>query len=286
MLYLPRNVWGFNSPLGPAQVYKPVRTVFVHHSVTNPEDDGVMEATGDVVADMKELERIGVSRFGRFSYSYCGHPSGVVAEGQGTYIGAHTAGYNSISLGYCLIGNYQVNEVPDAMYKAFGEWWWAMRYLGVIDKFTNLRFHKDVKATACPGQHTDFWKFLMAIYDVENQADGEQMGKVIGAVDIWQDNGKGEVYIAGWAADPDTAEPAMVHVYQEGKLAVGLVADQARADLASAGLPIQGINHGYAVTLKPKHKVLNKFEVYGIDAVGGDDNVLLGSNTVEVMVEY
>jgi hypothetical protein len=76
----------------------PAREVWLHHSVTG--------ATGDPYADMRAIQRIGIQRFGYFSYSWAAHPSGMVLEGQGLRIGAHTAKRNSISFGVVLIGDY------------------------------------------------------------------------------------------------------------------------------------------------------------------------------------
>ena len=153
MLYLSRDQWGATAPLQ-GKMTLPAVGVHLHHSVTNPDDDSVYESTEDVAKDMREIERIGKQRFGIFSYSYCGHPSGVVGEGAGISVGAHTAGYNSTTFGYCLIGNYEQAHVTDIQIKAFQEWWWQMIRIGVLKTSAYLYPHRHRKATACPGAHT------------------------------------------------------------------------------------------------------------------------------------
>lgn len=141
---VPRGRWGFQGPLGPP-MQLPSRGAWAHHSVTRP--------TSSPAADMRTLERIGHQRFGRLSYSFGIHPYGVVLEGQGHHIGAHTAGQNSTSHGIVLIGNYEADEVPEPMLEALiwllrrgrDEGWWETGKL--------LGGHRDAPdaETACPG---------------------------------------------------------------------------------------------------------------------------------------
>lgn len=119
----------------------PVAVVFVHHSVT---------AVDSLGADMLELERIGRARFGRFSYSYVGHPDGV-AEGAALTVGAHTAGHNSTALGYCFAGNYSERQLSARQVRDFREWRRLMVDCGALTPHHAVRPHQAVKATACPG---------------------------------------------------------------------------------------------------------------------------------------
>lgn len=106
---------------------------------------------------MRTLERIGIQRFKRLSYSYAIHPSGVVLEGQGTSIGAHTKGQNSTTFGIVLIGNYHVNAVPLPMAESLVE---LVRHLradgalgGPLMAGYILGGHRDAPkaSTTCPG---------------------------------------------------------------------------------------------------------------------------------------
>lgn len=103
-----RAAWKAEPPRGaviPMRV--PAKELWLHHSVT-----GVTE---DPSADMRFLQRIAFSRkFSDISYSWAVHTSGMVLEGRGTNVGAHTAGRNSTSFGVVLIGDYTRRVVTDA----------------------------------------------------------------------------------------------------------------------------------------------------------------------------
>lgn len=149
--YLSRTEWGHSLPLGPPMVL-PAAESWVHHSVTIADDDHDLLATGDVIADMREIERIGRQRFGRFPYSWCIHPSGVVGEGAGFNIGAHTADHNSRSFGICAIGNYSATAPPAPMTRAFAVLLVALEQAGALVPGTHpTGGHRDTKDTECPG---------------------------------------------------------------------------------------------------------------------------------------
>lgn len=128
----------------------PVARAFIHHTVTNP--------TSDPAADMRGIERIDIGRFGVPSYSYVIHPSGVVLEGMGLHRGAHTIdnaqhSYNDVAFGVSFIGNFQNDEATaDAHNAAADLLSWLVAEGHLRDDFT-LSGHRDVYATACPGEH-------------------------------------------------------------------------------------------------------------------------------------
>lgn len=163
MQLLDRFAWGATAGLGPA-MQLPAQGVHVHHSVTAPGPD--------VAADMRELEAIGVDRFGRFSYSFCGHPSGWVGEGAGLTVGAHTAGWNSTTFGFCLIGNYEAQLVTDAQVRAFVEWRAWMVEAGWLVPGHWIVPHQTRTQTACPGVHTlERWPELIGHLPVPEEDD-------------------------------------------------------------------------------------------------------------------
>jgi hypothetical protein len=154
MQMLTRADWGASVPTY-YRMTLPAVGVHVHHSVTLVDDDGSPFVHGDVIADMREIEHIGRQRFGRFPYSYCIHPSGgVIAEGAGLTIGAHTSGYNSTTFGFCLIGNYTDVDPTDEQIAAFGEWFRWMVDNGWLRADAWIEPHRARKATACPGDCT------------------------------------------------------------------------------------------------------------------------------------
>lgn len=148
---------------------QPKRTdIFIHHSVTlltGPEGeayDGDLDPTDDPCRDMKNVERVGLDRFGRFPYSFCIHPSGVILEGAGHMIGAHTGGQNSKGYGLCFLGNFQTHYPTVQALGAAGDLIELLAYAGnVVTYGDGLRLsgHRDHKATACPGHHiyTRLW---------------------------------------------------------------------------------------------------------------------------------
>ena len=72
----------------------------------------------------------------------------------------------------------------------------------------------------------------------------------IGSLDLVVTQG-GTVRVAGWAIDPDTAEPITVQVFIDGQGPVaGGTADRSRTDVAAA-YPLYGDRHGYDLTMGP-----------------------------------
>lgn len=118
--------------------------VWLHHSVTT--------VTDDPCRDMKIIEAVGIARFGRFSYSYAVHPSGVVLEGCGHLVGAHTEGRNSTSYGIVLIGNYEHVDPGAIQIASLIDTINILRYAGHVHPRPLVRPHSDVKPTACPGE--------------------------------------------------------------------------------------------------------------------------------------
>lgn len=143
--FIPRAQWQMPGPLGPAMPDQRVRTLFLHHSVTR--------VTGDPCEDARRAGRVGVERFGRTSYSYFIHPSGVVLEAQADRIGAHTANWNSKAKAICLLGNYDVTIPSDEMIRSACWLVWVLRAFGGTVQAPAMMPHRAVKATACPGQH-------------------------------------------------------------------------------------------------------------------------------------
>jgi hypothetical protein len=88
------------------------------------------------------------------------------------------------------------------------------------------------------------------------------------------------VRLSGWARDPDTMDSIAVHVYANGSPVAFDIADDPRPDV-EAGMINAGPEHGFDVTVAlpgGQHTLC----VYGIDAVGGDANSLIGCKTVVV----
>lgn len=150
---IPRSEWGarhqggfYDRPVGNLRRY-------LHHSVTLAPD--LVPPFTDDYAAVRELESIGQSRFkGGISYTFVISPAGLIFEGHGIgRIGSHTAGYNTIAAGICLIGNYEKSK-PTTQQLAALDWllhegvrrrWWTSPTL--------TGGHRDTKSTACPGRN-------------------------------------------------------------------------------------------------------------------------------------
>lgn len=138
--------WGATSRSLPAHAMRlPATQVFIHHSVT--------AVTADPYLDMRAVEQVGLTRFKQFSYSYCIHPrDGEILEGAGLRRGAHTAARNSTAFGICWIGDY-TTRVPKV--QQLDATRWLIDHLtreGHLIPGADVWGHRDVYATACPGQ--------------------------------------------------------------------------------------------------------------------------------------
>jgi hypothetical protein len=65
---------------------------------------------------------------------------------------------------------------------------------------------------------------------------------------IFGSNGPGRIRIAGWAVDPDSAEPLRIHIYEGANRIGEVIANQDRPELASL-FPGLGTRHGFDATL-------------------------------------
>lgn len=157
MLYTLEDVdpnWTDRWRLG-ADMVLPVGDVFLHHTVTVP--------TPDVLVDAAKVNDIDQARFGKISYSWNVHGvTGDWIEAETTHRGAHTINnanqsLNGISFGIGIIGNFQpdVPGVPtmtpsDKLIESIADGIDAFVRPHLVDGF-RLRSHRDVYATACDG---------------------------------------------------------------------------------------------------------------------------------------
>jgi RHS repeat-associated protein len=87
-------------------------------------------------------------------------------------------------------------------------------------------------------------------------------------------NGQGDIYVAGWVLDPDTANPINVSISVDG-VAQTYVANEARSDVKAA-YPNWGPNHGIFRRI-PATVGSHSVCVTAIDAVGGDANTVMAA---------
>lgn len=152
------------------QYSKSIQKIIVHHT-----DSEIRDVDGDNrinTRDYKEIVRA-IYRFhtvtrgwGDIGYNFIIDPLGNVYEGRfggDKVIGAHALCHNNGSVGIAVIGDYQDNNVPepamDSLVSLIG--YETKKYR--LDpegespfrgkSLPNILGHKDVRPTACPGQH-------------------------------------------------------------------------------------------------------------------------------------
>lgn len=141
-----RREWGAQYRDGFGYAPIPAREVWLHHTA-GPARNG----SGII----RELERVGQRRFGGgMSYPFLVTPDGTPYEGLSIdRQGAHTGGRNDISRAICVVGNYENRYLTDAQFQTIVDllregakrgWWVEPQLTGG---------HRDLKATACPGDH-------------------------------------------------------------------------------------------------------------------------------------
>ena len=144
-VFVPRREWDHSVDFPTGQVRRPVRDVFIHHTVIPPTDDPCADARcTESVLDARRLD----------GYSYLVHPSGVILEFAGSNRGEHTAKHNSTSYAYSFMGNYDMQQPSLAQLVNVARCINLQRIKGdVVKDIGQLRIlpHSDVKATACPG---------------------------------------------------------------------------------------------------------------------------------------
>jgi hypothetical protein len=99
-----------------------------------------------------------------------------------------------------------------------------------------------------------------------------------GNLDLVRSPGPGQVRVAGWTIDPDTADPIGVHVYVNGRFVRAATASLGRPDIGVA-YPAYGPNHGFNAVLNAPGGV-NQVCVYAINVGPGSVNTLLGCRSI------
>ena len=95
-----------------------------------------------------------------FGYHFFVNKKGEVFRGRPEdTVGSHAKGYNSKSIGICFEGDYMVESMPKAQLESGKE---LVAYLKDKYKITNVKGHKDLMATDCPGTRFPFDEMVNA----------------------------------------------------------------------------------------------------------------------------
>lgn len=129
----------------------------------------------------------------------------------------------------------------------------------------------------------------VCIYAIESSGTGTN--KLIGCKSIQGLSGSpfgnidsvsvvaGMIQVRGWAIDPDTVSPSLIHVYV-GSSGYAVTASELRGDVANA-FPIYGANHGFNFAI-PTSSGSKTVCIYAIETMGNGSNQLLGCRRVIV----
>lgn len=138
---------------------KPVSTIWVHCSATRND----WLATAPLSEKVKEITRWHRAKgWGNIGYHWIIDRDGLVAKGREEDVpGAHVSGFNTGSIGVCLIGGHGSSENGNFRDHYTTEQEAALRQL--IDEIkkradiTAVRGHNEVAAKACPGFSVKRW---------------------------------------------------------------------------------------------------------------------------------
>lgn len=147
MKWISRGQWDARQPSQAlTRISLPVGRVYIHHTET-PEGP-------DPAAIWRNVQRYHMDTRG---YSDIAYEAGVARDGtiyEGRVawaVGAHTLNHNRDGHAICFIGNYEDEPLSDAQINAARELIAAWQGQGVVVREPVIMGHRDVFATACPG---------------------------------------------------------------------------------------------------------------------------------------
>lgn len=153
LVYWTREEWGAAHEQGPVRSpSQAVDLVVVHHSWRPALDCG--QERSQEAAMVRGIERFHASDrgWGRIGYHFLAFQSGRVYEGVGwRRIGAHTAGQNSRSLGWCFVIDGDVTAPTPAAVESFRAFLAAAPKMEDMGAGYHVRGHRDFAAKSCPG---------------------------------------------------------------------------------------------------------------------------------------
>lgn len=128
----------------------PVEYVVIHHSYI----PGVCTQSDNCVAAMRWMQVLHqkVNGWNDVGYSFAVGGDGRAYEGRGwNWVGAHAPGYNTDSIGICVIGDWREALPGSGQMKAIGELIKRGVAEGWIVEKYKLIGHRQAKETDCPG---------------------------------------------------------------------------------------------------------------------------------------
>ncbi|XP_045539265.1 peptidoglycan-recognition protein LB [Papilio machaon] len=145
-----RDEWGAQSPTFISNLTLPVPYVIIHHTY----EPGACFSLQECSKAMRSIQNYhqGTQGWADIGYNFAVGGDGSIYEGRGwKAVGAHASGYNSVSIGIVLIGDY-VSQLPLAhQLELTKELITVGVELGYISKDYSLIGHRQVRSTECPG---------------------------------------------------------------------------------------------------------------------------------------
>lgn len=208
----PRSAWGANARY-PRLGYNVARTkrthVFIHHTVMIDRDDAtknIWESDAEIFANMRQLQTVRGPDLGYdvpYSFvAYIGPDGGLtICEGRGEdRTGAHSKGHNTAAIGISFAGDFENHAIEpaqlgaamdnlsqflvwlktDASHPDYGSY-------APMSKLADRRppsadrvvwVHRDIKATACPGEKLLAYVGLVAFRKPEKTAEFPRRNRI------------------------------------------------------------------------------------------------------------
>ena len=125
-----------------------IKRIIIHHSATSAK--ATVEGIRNYHVNVRGWRDIG--------YHYVIQANGILRLGRPDWmIGAHVKGYNRSSIGICLIGNYEDNELPKCSFV------WELTLSTLLEDLLHRHpgaevvGHIELAPTLCPGKHLTDW---------------------------------------------------------------------------------------------------------------------------------
>lgn len=144
-----RADWQAPAPAGGNRLTGPLHRVFVHHTVGRTPAT-VDEALAEVLAIWHQ--HTGSNGWSDIGYSWLVDDAGNCFEGRGWLrSGAHTEGHNSTAHAICWMGNSMTRRPSTSAVAAIAQCILDGQRVGAVGPSPSIEGHRDVNATACPG---------------------------------------------------------------------------------------------------------------------------------------
>lgn len=145
------KMWPFKKPLVNLKTTRPIDRLIIHCAATPPEMD----------IGVEEIRKWHLERgFDDIGYHHVNRRDGTLEAGRPLdEIGAHVKGYNTGSIGVCLVGGVDVKNKPDANF-TITQWDTLREYVKEFKKQypkATIHGHNEFDNKACPSFNVQEW---------------------------------------------------------------------------------------------------------------------------------